>query len=161
MAEVGTDSPYYMSTERRSLIATTLSGLAVGIVGWLLSIGLQRFFIEPVFCRNADAFATCAQGGTVAWIVALVIASAVGLVVLVRTSVFRPLLVVLAAIITLWGVSTWLGPLVWWQALLWHGLLFALAYALYGWLARAEKFPVAFISTVVVILALRLVATNV
>jgi len=149
-----------MNSERRSVLTTVLTGLAVGVVGWLLSLGLQRFFIEPVFCRNPDAFSTCAQGGTVAWVVAVVIISALGLIALVRTGVFRPLLVVLAAIAALWGASAWLGPLAWWQALIWHGVLFALAYALFGWIARTQKFPIAFVATIVIIIALRLVALN-
>lgn len=160
MADAEVNSPYYISSERRSVITTALTGLGVGILGWILNLGLQRYFIEPVFCRDTNAFNACAQGGTIAWVVAIVIVSAVGLVALVRTSIFRPLLVVLAAIIALWGASGWLGPLVWWQAILWHGLLFALAYALFGWIARTDKFPIAFIAIIIIIVLLRVVAMS-
>jgi len=160
MAQDTLRQPIYISSDRRSIVQTLLVGLAVGILGWLLDMAIQRFFIEPVFCRNADSFSMCANGGTIAWVIAIIIASAIGLFSLIRINVFRPLLVVLAAAVTLWGVSGWLGPLVWWQALLWHGALFAVAYLLFVWLARAERFPLAFITTIVVILLLRLVVLS-
>ena len=158
MADIEVPTPYYMTTERRSLIATAVIGFLVGALGWALNLGVQRFFVEPIFCRNVDSFANCAQGGTISWVIAIVIVSAVGLFALVRASVFRPLLVVLATIVALWGVFGWLGPMTWWMAILWHGALFALAYALFGWIARSDRFPVAFIAIIVIILLLRLVA---
>jgi hypothetical protein len=160
MAQGDVKQPIYISTDQRSIVATVLTGFMVGAIGWLLNLGLQRFFVEPVFCNNTDAFSLCANGGTIAWVIAIVIASAAGLFSLVRAGIFRPLLVVLAAFITLWGVSNWLGPLAWWQAALWQGILFALAYALFAWVSRTERFPVAFILTIAIIIILRLVAVN-
>lgn len=158
MAEV--KQPIYISSDRRSIMTTLATGLFVGVAGWLLNLAIQRFFVEPIFCRNADSFAMCANGGTIAWVIAIIIVSAAGLFSLVRIGVFRPLLVVLAAVIALWGVSSWLGPLEWWQAMLWQGALFALAYMLFTWIARAERFPVAFIVTILVILLMRLVVVS-
>src|SRR4051812_20656734 len=126
----------YVESDKRSMIGAAVTGLLVGVVGWLASMAIQTWIIEPIFCRSAQTFSVCSNGGTIAWAVALIIVSIVGLLSLVRTGVFRPLLVVLASLVTLWGVSAWLGPLPWWQALLWHGLLFAAAYSLFAWIAR-------------------------
>lgn len=159
MAEVRT-TPLYVSGEQRSVVGAALTGLFVGIVGWLTTMAIQAWIIEPIFCRSAQTANVCSSGGTIAWVTALIIVSIVGLLSLVRTGVFRPLLVVLAALIALWGVSTWLAPLPWWQALLWHGALFTLAYSLFAWLARVQSFLLSLIVTIVVIIVIRFVVLN-
>jgi hypothetical protein len=160
MADTTIKQPIYIGSDRRSLVATILTGFVVGVGGWLLDLAIQRFFVVPVFCNDANSFSVCANGGTIAWVIAIVIVSVIGLFSLVRINVFRPLLVVLAAVAALWGVFGWLGPLAWWQATLWQGVLFALAYILFTWIARTERFPVAFIVTVLVIILLRLVVVT-
>lgn len=159
MAEVNT-SNVYVAQERRSVVGAAVTGLIVGVVGWLVSLAIQAWIIEPIFCRSAQTFNVCSNGGTIAWTVALIIVSIVGLLSLVRTGVFRPLLVVLATLIALWGVSAWLGPLPWWQALLWHGVLFALAYSLFAWVARIQSFLLSLIVTIVLIIIVRFVVLN-
>lgn len=142
------------------MIGAAVTGLAVGLVGWLVNMAIQAWIIEPIFCRSTQSFDVCANGGTISWAVALIIASIVGLLSLVRTGVFRPLLVVLATLIALWGVSAWLGPLPWWQALLWHGVLFAIAYSLFAWVARIQSFLFSLIVTIVLIIITRFVVIN-
>ena len=89
--------------------------------------------------------------------IAKILVSIASLLSLVRNGVFRPLLVVLASLIALWGASAWLGPLPWWQGMLWHGVLFALAYALFAWVARLSNFLIAVIITIGLIVAARLI----
>jgi hypothetical protein len=117
---------------------------------------VQNFFIANVFCRSADDFAVCANGGTVAWSVAFVIVGVVSVFALVRSSVYRPLLVVLAAFVALWGIAPWLAPLAWYWAAVWNIVLFALAYALFAWLATIERFLYSFIATAIVVVLVRL-----
>lgn len=159
MAEVNT-SNIYVAQDQRSVVGAAITGLFVGIAGWLASMAIQAWIIEPIFCRSAQTFNVCSNGGTIAWTVALIIVSIVGLLSLVRTGVFRPLLVVLATLIALWGVSVWLGPLPWWQAALWHGILFALAYSLFAWVARIQSFLLSLIVTLVLIIIARFVVLN-
>ncbi len=156
----GKTNSIYVPGERRSVVGAALTGLFVGIVGWLVSMAIQAWIIEPIFCRSAQTFNVCSNGGTIGWTVALIIVSIIGLLSLVRTGVFRPLLVVLATLIALWGVSAWLGPLPWWQALLWHGALFALAYSLFAWVARFQSFLLSLIITIVLIIIARFVVIN-
>lgn len=156
MAQVNTTSAY-VAPDRRSILGTVLTGLVVGLVGWLLSLAIQTWIIDPVFCRSPQTFAVCANGGTIGWVIAMILVSIASLLSLVRNGVFRPLLVVLASLIALWGASAWLGPLPWWQGMLWHGVLFALAYALFAWVARLSNFLIAVIITIVLIVAARLI----
>lgn len=141
---------------RKVLIRSAATGAGVGLAGWLLSLAVSNFFIVPVFCRSVDAFGVCAQGGDVAWATAFLVVSVVAVFVLVRQSVYRPLLVVLAALVALWGIVPWLAPLAWYWAALWNIVLFGLAYAIFAWLATVENFLYSLIATTVVIVLARL-----
>jgi hypothetical protein len=161
MAEVVVENNGYKpSSQRQTLISSVLIGLIAGIVGWLLSMALQRWVISSLFCQSTDTYSVCANGGTVSWAVAVIVVGIFSLFIMVSTGIFRPLLVVLASIISLWGASAWLGPLEWWQSMLWHGLLFALAYAFFAWIARIDKFLISLIITIIAIVLARLVAIS-
>jgi len=159
MAEVK-KSQFYVPQERRSFIGVVVTGFLVGVLSWLLSLGLQAWIIEPIFCRSEQSFDICANGGTIAWTASVIIVSFLGLLSMVRTNVFRPLLVVIATLIALWSVSAWLGPLEWWQAMLWHGLLFGLAYIVFAWVARIQNFLLSLVVTIILIILARLVVIN-
>ena len=140
----------------RRVWLTAATGALVGILSWLFSLFLQWVFIEPVFCQSTDSFSTCANGGTISIVLALAVVSSLGLLSLIRLAVYRPLLIVLASLVTLAGVNGWLGSLSWYEASAWYGLLFAITYVLYAWIARLVSFPVALITMLVIITASRL-----
>ena len=135
-------------------------GFVVGMLGWLLYLGIAQFIIEQIFCRNADSFGVCRNGGTVAWAAAQVVVMIAALAALARLAVYRPLFIILGVFIALWSAHAWLGVLPWWGAMLWHGALFALAFAVFGWLARIQSFIVALIIGLVVIVLSRVILMN-
>lgn len=141
---------------RNSILAAVSAGALVGIFGWLLTLGVRNWVLSPVFCRSADTSSICANIDITAWIIAFVLVSVVGLFMLIRASVFRPLLVVLAALATLWLVGLWFAGAPWWVGMIWQTGLFALAYALYTWLASLDKFVVSVVSIVIVVVIMRL-----
>lgn len=146
---------YSVSTNR--MIVALSIGVFVGIFGSLLSLGIRNWVLNPIFCRSSDTASICANSDLTAWIVGFVIISVVGLFMLIRANVFRPLLVVLAAIATLWAVGLWFSSQAWWIGMLWQGGLFAVAYALYTWLASLEKFAFSLIAVIIVAVLMRLI----
>ena len=139
------------------LVRLLVIGAITGIVGWLLYMAISDYFIVPVFCRSADAFTICNNGGAIAWVSAHVIALVAAVAVMARMAIYRPLLVGLAVLASLWSAQAWLGELTWQQGMAWHAVLFALGFALYGWLARASNFLYVVLATVVFILVSRVV----
>lgn len=139
-----------------SLIVVLAVGAFVGFFGWLLSLGINNWIITPVFCRSSDTASICSNANVIAWAVGYILMSIAGLFMLVRSGIFRPLLVVLAALVTLWTVGLWFMPAYWGAGLLWSTALFALAYALFAWLASIEKFIISSILIIVVVVLLRL-----
>lgn len=145
----------------RALIILFVTGLFTGLFGWLLYMGISEYFIEPVFCRSAETFNICSQGGTIAWVIAHIMVLAAAVAVLARIAVYRPLLVVLAVLASLWSAHAWLGGLDWYYGLAWHALLFGLSFMLFGWIARSTNFLVALIGSLVLAVAARLVLMSV
>lgn len=144
-------------TNLKELARIFLVGSAVGLLVALFSEVIARFFIEPVFCRSADAFAVCANGGTIAFNVALVIISMITVAVLVKLQAYRPLLVALGPAASLWGLNAYIGRLSWLEYGLWMVILFGIAYILFFWLMRARNFAVALIGLIIAVVALRVV----
>ena len=149
------DTPGYIPGRSSVLVALSIGAL-VGLFGWLLMLGMRAWVLSPFFCRSSDTTTVCANIDLTAWIVAFSLLSIIGLFMLIRANVFRPLLVVLAALVTLWAVGLWFVSGPWWLGLLWQTVLFAIAYALYTWLASLEKFIVALLLTVAVVVLMRL-----
>lgn len=139
-----------------SMVAALSAGALVGLFGWLLTLGVRSWVLAPVFCRSSDTTAICANADITAWIIAFVLMSVVGLFILIRANIFRPLLVVLAALVTLWLVGLWFADDAWWVGMIWQTGLFAVAYALYAWLASLEKFVISLLAIILVVAGLRL-----
>ncbi|NCU30307.1 hypothetical protein EOL73_00570 [Candidatus Saccharibacteria bacterium] len=135
-----------------------LIGIGVGMLGWLLTLFFKNVVVASLFCRSADTFSLCSSGGTIAWDIAYIILALVSVFVLMRTNMHRPLLVVVAAVAALWGIGAWLMPMFWWQGMLWSGLLFGLAYALFSWLASHTIFVVSLVSSIVAVVVIHLIS---
>lgn len=140
-----------------SIIRLLIVGAVSGAVGWLLYMAISQFFIEPVFCANANTFSVCNNGGTIAWVSAHVIVIAGMVAVLAHLAIYRPLLVALGVFLSLWSAHAWLGGMAWYVGLGWQALLFGLSVALFGWIARLTNFVVAVIVSVAVVILARVV----
>lgn len=150
---------WYVISDRKTLIGTGVVGFSAGVLTWLVSMGLSKYFVEPIFCRNPNSFTACASGGTIAFDMALILVAIAAVAGLVRVNGYRPLLVAIAAVATLWSANRWLGVLSWWEASLWLGLLMAIAYLMYSWLCRLLSFPLSIAAVVVVVVLARLIVT--
>ena len=142
---------------RNSLVQGLFVGAIVGFLGWLLTLAINSWVMDPVFCRSADTASICSNSGMISWASAFIIMSVFGLFMLIRGNVFRPLLVVLAVMVTLWATGLWFLGLTWWVGLIWSTVLFALAYLLYVWLAATDNFVVSIIATVIIVVLMRLI----
>lgn len=162
MTKQATPAPRYdiYGFDSVALARLALVGFVAGVVGWLLYLGIAQFIVEPVFCRDADAFAVCRNGGTVAWVTAQVLVLAASVAVLARLAIYRPLFVVLGVLVALWAAHSWLGVMPWYIGMLWHGALFAAGFAVFGWLARIPNFLIALISALGVAVVARLILMN-
>lgn len=147
----------YQRLSRSNVVFGGLVGAATGALVWLLEWLVREVVIIPLFCNSPDSFTVCSSGGVYSWWIAAILATIASLFVLVRRGIFRPLLVVMAVLASLWGVWAWMGYLDWWQSLIWQMVLFGLGYALFTLLARVANFGLSLIAMVAAIVVVRLV----
>lgn len=111
-----------------------LSGIA-GLFTWLLALALDRYMLTPIFCSSAEGVATCMNSTVMASNIAVVLIGVMTVPLLAMIHMKRSLLVVIAAVISLWGVAAWVaGP--WYVSLLWTIAAFIAVYVALSWINR-------------------------
>lgn len=139
---------------RRTLLGTFLTGVIVGVLGTVLGKLLDQFIISPALCRSASE-AVCNTSEVTSFHVAGVIAAIVAVVMLVNLSVYRPLLVAIAATIGTWGIyGGILTTLNWPWALALLVVVNVLAYLAFSWMLRIYNLPIALLLTALVVVAM-------
>ena len=150
------------SETRSNLVPMTWRELArigaIGAVIGALSVGLYVLFhtyiFQAVLCRD-QANTACGQAATYAAITTAFIASFVAVVVLAHIRVYRPLLIILAAILALWGIQSIVVVLPWYWALAGMIAVGALAYSLFAWIARIRSFILSAVAAIVIAVIIR------
>lgn len=141
----------------QTVLQAALLGAGLGVVSWLLTMLIRQVIFVPLFCGDpSNSMCVGSTGG--AGVITLIAVSIAGLLGLVRLGVYRPLLVALAAAVTLWDMAIWLGKLYWFEALAWSIVLYALSYVVYTWLVRPRNFGFALGLVVIVALLARIAA---
>ena len=148
----------YIGMTRRDLVSTLLCGAGVGLLVGILYTLLSTLVFGAVLCRPQHV-EQCTQAPQYAMIVAAIIGAIVGLVALARVRIYRPLFVVLFSTVCLWSAQQLIGAYPWYWASLILLALYAIAYALFTWLARIRSFVVATIFAALVLVLVRFVAT--
>jgi hypothetical protein len=143
----------------RQLLWIGLIGLGVGFVAWLLGMLLDAALFRLIFCRDAG-LSGCAISGTYGNAASLLIATGVGVWALVRIQIFRPLLIGLAAALTLWGVYGVLDAQPWYVAMLVGTILFGLAYMLFGWIMRLRSMLWAIVISILLLVIVRFILNS-
>lgn len=139
---------------KKDVIRAALYGAFVGAMLTVLYILLSRVS-STVLCRGDSSLCESAPQYAVA--ISMVLVSIGGLMLLSLARIYRPLFVVIASSVALWGLQTYLSLLPWYWALVGMTVICAVAYALFTWLARLRSFILCLVASVVVIVAVRLI----
>lgn len=140
----------------KKLLFVIIFGALAGLVTWGLTFVLDTYIYKAILC-NSDAAVQCSSSFQYATTTATIIGAAVGLFGLVRLHVFRPLLIVIASFVSLWGILLLVLPFAWYVEAAVVAGLYALAFGLFGWLARIKRFYIAIILVILIAVGLRLV----
>jgi hypothetical protein len=151
--------PTFALMGKREFIRILLLGAGAGIAVWGLGYLLDAYVFQAALCQN-NVVDNCAASPHYAAATASVVVAVAMLLLLVRVAVFRPLLVVLATTISLWGFVETLVVTPWYFAAIASALLYAAAYGTFVWLARMRNFWIALIAFVVLLVAVRFVITS-
>ncbi|HEY5695745.1 MAG TPA: hypothetical protein VIQ80_02830 [Candidatus Saccharimonadales bacterium] len=144
----------FMPLEGRKLIAVTALGAVIGLVVWELALVLTKYVFNAWLCH--DTSASCTNAPQYGEAVASILGGIVALFFLVRLQIFRPLLVVIAVVASLWGIVTKAEALPWYGVGLSAILLYMFAYIAFTWIARLKAFWLVLATMVVLVIAIRL-----
>ncbi len=147
--------PTIIEQSRNTIFKIAAIGFVAGLLTYGLALLLQHYVLKNLIC-NGDAY--CSDGVMFSGNIASIVISIFAVLALVGIASYRPLLIVLASVVSLWGLSTWLAPLSEVESAIWYGVAFMLAYVTFAWLARIRNIPIMVIAIVVVVIALRVVS---
>lgn len=148
----------FTTMNKRELGKVLLLGAVAGLAIWGISVLADKYIFQALLCQN-DAL-RCDMTSQYSMIGAMVVVGVLALLGLIRLAVFRPLLVVLAVMVSLWSLTEVLWTTEWYYAALGSVLLYALAYATFSWIARILNFWIALIICVILVVAIRFVITS-
>lgn len=140
-------------------IKVAIIGATLGLVSSGLAMIMYQFVFRTVLCRP-QSITECSQAPVYAGVVATIIGAIAGIIILARIRAYRPLLVVLASTIALWGVLGWMDKMSWIWLLLSSALLYGLVYSLFAWVARIREFVLASVISIVLVIIVRLIVFN-
>lgn len=143
----------------RQLWWIVLIGAGVGVAAWLLGLLLDVALFRLIFCRDAG-LAGCTVSAGYGNAAGILLATGLGVWGLVRIQAFRPLLIGIAATLTLWGVLDMLDGQSWYIVMFIAAGLFAVAYALYGWIMRLRSLLWAAVIGIVLLIVARLILNS-
>jgi len=139
----------------RHVAIALVIGAIVGLVAFALALILERYVFTPIGCVAESSIVRCEDVTAISHNVALLLALGVGLTLLVRVVAFRPLLVVLASVVALWGIGARLSTISWPAELGLTVLIFGLMFVLFAWLAMPRRFWVSGLLIVATLVMLR------
>lgn len=140
---------------RSDIIGVVLFGAVIGIFVWGIGALLNRFVFDPVLCQG-DTVSQCVNAKNYAALIASVLGLIVALFGLIRLRVYRPLLVLIASLVSLWGIAQLSWELGIYTGLLIVVILYALAFGAFTWIARVREFWITLGLTIALTLIVRL-----
>jgi hypothetical protein len=143
-------------TSFRTILAPFFIGLGVAALALGLGYLLDAYVIGRITCGVGTSVVSCESSPAFSSAIGLIIACVVSLVLLVRQRVYRPLLVMLAALAVLWGIGA-----SWPAAMNLLGISLAvvaggLVFSLFSWLAQIRNFIISIVCIIAVVIALRM-----
>lgn len=144
-----------VSMSNNDLINILVVGGIVGLLVWGFGFVMHRYIFDIYLCQN-EVSNQCAYAKNYAAGLAALLVSFAALTALVRFRVYRPLLVLIAAMVSMWGVVQLGWSLAWYQGSFIAFVLYALAFGGFSWVARVRDFWITLIIVAMLVVAVRL-----
>jgi len=142
----------------KDLVKIGIFGAVIGLITMGLYLLFDRYVFTPTLCSDMNiGSGRCENKLVFSSSVALIIGALPALFFFVQQRVYRPLLVLLLAVVTLWNIPLLLGELAMLPAILLSLLIFALTYLVFAWLVQIRNFPIALIASITVVVIVRII----
>jgi hypothetical protein len=144
--------------DTKQLVQVAVFGILAGLLVWGLTYMLEVYVLKALMCPEANGV-TCASASQLGEAIATIFTAAIGLFALVKLQVFRPLLVVIATVVSLWGIIGIVGELPMYMIGLSVAGLYAISYLMFTWITRLRLFSLVAVLLVVLIVLIRVILT--
>lgn len=152
-------SDYMHSLSFGTFLKMILVGAVTGILTWGLALAIDKLMLEPIFCGETSSnVSICAHSTTLGNYVAMILVGIMTVPMLIISGIRRPLLVVIAAIASLWGVAVWAGGS-WVTSVIGATAAYAAVYAATIWINRIRGNIAAVLFLTVFVVLARVVLT--
>lgn len=148
----------FTSMSNRNLGRVAVIGLLAGILLWFFARILGQYVFQPMFC-SGEAL-RCGAVANTSEVTSAIIVAIVALVALVKAQTYRPLVVVLASIVSLWGLAEIMSTTTPYIVALVSGALYAVAFLLFTWILRLRVFWLALGITTLFVVVLRFILAS-
>ena len=142
----------------RQWLTVAGSGALVGLLSWSFALFFDQAIFRGLLCHETAM--SCDASTQYATSIAGILAMGIGVFFLVKMQVYRPLLVGLCVLVSLWG----LFPMTLLFSALIAGLvftaLFSISYVLFSWIARIRLFAMSLLVMIILIVVARLVLNS-
>jgi len=135
---------------------TIVLGAVVGLTYWLLTTLIGQYIIEPITCRQVTNAAACTNATALSGNIAAVLVAVLAIVGMVRLNIARPIIVAVASAALLWDLGAWTVGLFWLEAIAWSVLLYALVFALFGWITRYATLITSLVISLLFVIIIRI-----
>lgn len=143
----------YFAMSRLDGAKVFLTGVLIGAFAPPLAWAIDAFFMTPTMCQGEN-YSYCENSYIFSVISSAIIIHFFGLVLLTRIGVLRPLIVVVSSALTVWSSMLWITNFSLPSSMIYSGIVIGLVYLYYTWINRLKSFPLAFIISIVSILAI-------
>jgi len=133
-----------------------LTGLVMGLLYVGLAAAIQHYIIEPAYCQHVINTTICTNSQSVSGNIASVLVAFLALILLVRLRVFRPIVIVVATMVLLWGLTVWTSGLGVAEVIISSMILYGLSFIAISWICRYVKTTPVLITVAFVVLVSRL-----
>ena len=116
-----------------------ITGAAIGALYGILTYLIGHFLIEPMYCGSHLNVTSCSNVTGISGNIATIIVATIGLGIMVSLRVVRPIIVVVATGILLWGLSVWTVGLNWGEIVAFSAVLYTLSYLTFAWICRYNQ----------------------
>jgi hypothetical protein len=134
-----------------------LTGLGIGVLYFVLTFLVGHFVIDALYCGASLNAENCSNSMSISGNIATILVGAIGLGVMVSLRVVRPIIVVIATGVSLWGLSVWTVGLAWGEIVALSALLYGLSYVLVAWICRYNETIPVIITTLLIAVMARIV----
>ena len=133
-----------------------LIGIFLGLLYWLFTVFIEKYIIGAFLCNSSFSNLICLDLVLISGNIASIIIAVISTLVMLKLGLSRPLVVAVAVMIALWGLSSWTIGLSTGEIILGDVVTYFLAYLLFSWIARYMKTVTVLITIFIVIIMVRI-----